>query len=87
MSFAIAPVEVEGRRVKLYVADEDMLRLLQIKDGNACDFLQLVTAYISHRKARQDWSAPPPGLIQWIETLGHRPLFAPAQVGLHLPLD
>ncbi|MFP5457885.1 MAG: hypothetical protein ACLGG7_04050 [Bacteriovoracia bacterium] len=85
MSFAIAPVEVDGRRVKLYLADEDVLRLIHLPYGNDEDFLALVTEYVGQRRQWQLWKAPAPPFVEWLTSLGKKPFFKPGQLGFKLP--
>lgn len=85
LSFAIAPVEVNHRRVKLYVQDEDVLRLIHSAYGVEKDFLQLVKSYIQQRHQWQKWQAPAPGLVDWLTNLGMKPVFSIGQLGFSLP--
>jgi hypothetical protein len=85
MSFAIAPVEIQGKRVKLYLADEDVLRLIHLNYGHEEDFLALVTEYIGKRHQWQIWKAPAPPFVDWLTTHGKKPFFNPGQLGFHLP--
>lgn len=85
MSFAIAPVEVNGRKIKLYVEDQDMLRIIQRPYGKEEDFLHLVKRYIKERHQWQSWQAPAPSFIDWLTTLGQKPVFSVGQLGFSLP--
>ena len=49
LSFAIKPVKVQRRNVKLYVQDKDMLSLLNLPYGKEEDFLELVIRYVTQR--------------------------------------
>ncbi|MBY0515315.1 MAG: hypothetical protein K2P81_00295 [Bacteriovoracaceae bacterium] len=84
MSFAVAPVMVDGKKVKLYLADEDVLRMLHLSYGNEEDFLVLVQRYITQRHEWQKWKAPAPPFIEWLMSLGHRPVFSTGQLGFQL---
>jgi hypothetical protein len=85
LSFAVAPVNVGDRRVKLYLKDEDVLRLLHLPFGHEHDFLALVTEYVGQRHQWQLWQAPAPPFIDWLTTQGKRPVFAQGQLGFKLP--
>lgn len=81
LSFAIKPVEVAGRRVKLYVQDNDMLALLATPFGHEEDFLELVKKYIATRFDWESWRAPAPHFMDWVMVNGKRPLFGAGQLG------
>lgn len=81
LSFAIRPVEVAGRRIKLYVADDDMLNLLNMPYGNEKDFLELVMRYVAQRFEWESWRAPAPPFLDWVRSQGMRPVFVPGQLG------
>lgn len=81
LSFAIRPVVVKGRKVKLYVQDDDMLALLNLPYGDEEDFLELVMCYVTQRFQWEGWRAPAPGFLDWLKTQGKRPLFVPGQLG------
>ncbi len=85
MSFALAPVELAGKKVKLYLLDEDVLRLLHLAYGHAEDFTLLVTEYILQRRQWQAWQAPAPPFVEWLLAQGKKPLFKEGQLGLSLP--
>ncbi len=84
MSFAIAPVSVEGRRVKLYLRDEDVLSLVQLPYGQNDNFLSLVSQYVSQRHQWRQWQALAPSFIDWLKAQGKRPLFYSGQLGFKL---
>lgn len=81
LSFAIKPVEVSGRKVKLYVGDDDMLNLLSMPYGNDKDFLELVMRYVAQRFEWEGWRAPAPPFLDWVKSQGMRPVFVPGQLG------
>ncbi|WPU63595.1 hypothetical protein [Peredibacter starrii] len=81
LSFAIRPVEVSGRKVKLYVGDDDMLNLLSMPYGNDKDFLELVMRYVAQRFEWEGWRAPAPPFLDWVKSQGMRPVFVPGQLG------
>lgn len=81
LSFAIRPVRVEGRTIKLYVEDTDMLSLLSMPYGNEEDFLELVMRYVAQRFQWESWRAPAPHFLDWVTSQGKRPLFSPGQLG------
>jgi hypothetical protein len=81
LSFAIRPVKVGERKIKLYVQDADMLGLLHLGYGKEDDFLELVKRYIAQRFQWEKWNAPAPGLLDWIKSSGQRPVFQSGQLG------
>ena len=83
LSFAIKPVEVGDRKVKLYVRDDDMLNLLSMPYGNEEDFLELVMRYVAQRFEWDKWEAPAPPFLDWVKTQGMRPVFGPGEVGFN----
>lgn len=83
-SFAIKPVIVKGRNVKLYVKDNDLLSLLKMPYGQEEDFLLLVMSYITQRFQWEKWRAPAPPFLDWVVSHGKRPSFRPGQLGLNL---
>jgi hypothetical protein len=80
-SFAIRPVQVAGRKIKLYVKDQDILSLLNLPYGKEEDFLELVMSYITQRFQWEKWHAPAPTFLDWVISHGLRPIFAPRQLG------
>lgn len=86
LSFAIQPVQVAGRKVKLYVQDDDMLSLLNLPYGDEEDFLELVMRYVTQRFQWEQWRAPAPNFLDWLKGQGKRPLFVPGQLGFTPPL-
>jgi hypothetical protein len=85
LSFAVAPVKVGPRLVKLYLADEDVLRLLNLPYGHEMDFLTLVTEYVGQRHQWQAWQAPAPPFVEWLTNQGRKPVFKRGQLGFSLP--
>ncbi len=84
LSFAVRPVEVKGRKVKLYVQDKDMMSLLSMPYGDEEDFLELVMGYVAQRFEWENWRAPAPTFLDWVISHGKRPVFLTGQLGLHL---
>lgn len=84
LSFAVKPVSVLGRIIKLYVRDEDMMSLLHMPYGREEDFLELVMEYVAQRFEWEGWRAPAPTFLDWIISHGKRPIFLPGQLGLSL---
>jgi hypothetical protein len=80
-SFAIRPVHIAGRTIKLYVKDNDILSLLNLPYGKEEDFLTLVMSYITQRFEWERWRAPAPTFLDWVVTHGKRPVFEPGQLG------
>ena len=81
LSFAINPVNVMGRRVKLYLEDDSIMRLLSIPLGEEHDFLELVMKYITMRFHREKWHSPAPTFLDWVKILGKRPVFLRGYLG------
>ncbi|HXH29361.1 MAG TPA: hypothetical protein VNJ01_00990 [Bacteriovoracaceae bacterium] len=81
LSFAVRPVLVRGRKVKLYVKDNDMLGLLNLPYGNEEDFLELVMSYVGQRFLWDKWRAPAPGFLDWVVSQAKRPVLGPGQLG------
>jgi hypothetical protein len=81
MSFCVRPVQVQGRNVKLYIQDTDMVSLLNMPYGNEEDFLELVMRYVAFRFQLESWRAPAPYFLNWVTNQGVRPIFSPGQVG------
>ena len=81
LSFAIKPVKVNGRIVKLYMRDEDILGLLNMPYGKEEDFLELVMSYVAQRFEWEAWRAPAPPFLDWIVSHGKRPVFLQGQLG------
>ena len=84
LSFAIRPVRVQERNVKLYVEDKDMLGLIGLSYGKEEDFLSVISKYIACRFEWQEWKAPSPSLIDWVKNSGLRPVFSQGQVGFYM---
>lgn len=87
LSFAIAPVVVEKRKVKLYLEDESVLNLLSLPYGEDRDFLSMVKDYIKSRFQYELWRAPAPPFLDWVKNQGIRPVFSVGQLGLCLSND
>ena len=81
LSFAIKPVTVDKRNVKLYVQDKDMLSLLNLPYGKEEDFLELVMRYVTQRFEWQAWKAPAPHFLDWVLSRGASPVFSEGQLG------
>lgn len=81
LRFAIKPVNVENRNIKLYVSDQDMLSILHMPYGNEEDFLELVMRYISQRFEWSKWNAPAPPFLEWLTSQGKRAVFQDGQLG------
>lgn len=82
-SFAIKPVVVLDRKVKLYLQDEAVLNLISLPYGTETDFLELVQNYIRQRFLWEEWRAPAPPFIEWVKAQGKKPIFHQGQLGFH----
>jgi hypothetical protein len=80
-SFAIKPVEVNNRRIKLYLEDAAILNLLGLPFGQDQDFIQLVQEYVKCRFQWEEWRAPAPPFLDWVKARGKRPTFMAGQIG------
>jgi hypothetical protein len=81
LSFALRPVQVKKRKVKLYLQDGDVLSLLKINSGTEKDFLAIVEDYI---EMRFDWDTnqqPAPGFLEWVKSRSLKPAFHQGQIG------
>jgi hypothetical protein len=85
LNFALAPAQVGKRKVKLYLRDEDILRLLHMPFGQEVDLMELVTRYIAQRFIWQEWHAPAPLFVDWVAALGLRVLVKQGQLGFSSP--
>ena len=83
LSFAVRPVKVEGRNIKLYLQDDDMVSLLNMPYGKEEDFLELVMRYVAQRFEWESWRAPATPFLDWVVSHGMRPIFLPGQLGFH----
>lgn len=84
LSFAVKPVSVSGRNVKLYIQDQDIMSLLSMPYGSEEDFLELVMRYVAQRFDWESWRAPAPTFLDWLISHGKRPIFLPGQLGFSL---
>lgn len=82
-SFAIRPVSIRGRNIKLYVQDQDMLSVLNLPYGNEEDFLELIMRYVAQRFEWDKWRAPAPSFLDWMVSQGVRPIFREGQLGFY----
>jgi hypothetical protein len=84
LSFAIRPVKVGDRNVKLYLQDECMMNLLTMPFGEDEDFLELVKEYVNLRFQWEKWRAPAPPFLDWLKARAKRPVFSTGQLGFCL---
>lgn len=84
LSFALRPVTVSGRKVKLYLEDESVLELLAIAHGEEEDFLSLVEEYVKQRFLWESYRAPAPLFLEWVKVQAKRPIFKSGQLGFNL---
>lgn len=84
LSFAIRPVKVGHRNVKLYLQDECMMNLLTMPFGEDEDFLELVKEYVNLRFQWEKWRAPAPPFLDWVKARAKRPVFSSGQLGFCL---
>lgn len=84
LSFAIRPVQVGERNVKLYLQDECMMNLLTMPFGEDEDFLELVKEYVLLRFQWEKWRAPAPPFLDWVKARAKRPVFSSGQLGFCL---
>lgn len=84
LSFAIKPVDVGERKVKLYLQDECIMNLISMPFGEDKDFIELVKEYIKLRFQWEEWKAPAPTFIDWVKAQAKRPVFSSGQLGFCL---
>lgn len=84
LSFAVRPVEVDGRKVKLYLQDDAVLNLINLAYGEETDFLTLVKTYVAQRFKWESWRAPAPTFLDWVKNQAKRPVFQSGQLGFTL---
>lgn len=87
LSFALRPVQVQRRAVKLYLQDEDVLSLMRLNSGEEKDFLSIVEDYV---EMRFDWDTsklPAPGFLDWVKSRRLRPAFRGGQMGFGPLID
>lgn len=85
--FTITPVTVLGRKVKLFVEDEDMIQILHFPYGRDVDFLVAVRKYVAMRFQWELWRAPAPKFVDWLRNSGLRPIYFRDQVGINLVVE
>lgn len=81
--FAIKPVEVSNRKIKLYIQDDDVISLIHLPYGEEEDFLELVKQYVNLRFHWEKWRAPAPTFLDWVKAQGKRPVFSRGQIGMN----
>ena len=81
LSFAIKPVEVDGRVVKLYLQDEAILNLLNMSYGEEHNFLDLIAEYVKLRFKWEKWQAPAVPFLEWVKSQAKRPVFTGGDLG------
>lgn len=84
LSFAVRPVTVNERKVKLYLQDDAVLNLIGLPYGHEVDFLDLVRIYVKQRFLWEEWRAPAPTFLDWVKNQGQRPVFNKGQLGFCL---
>lgn len=87
LSFALNPIRVGKKRVKLYLEDQDVISLLRLGEGLEIDFVALTRAYIS---MRLDWDtsrAQAPGFLDWVRAKKLRPTLQRGQLGFTPPVE
>lgn len=83
LSFAIRPVEVDRRNVKLYLMDDAVINLMSLPYGDDHDFLDLVKHYVAMRFNWEKWKAPAPTFLDWVKAQAKRPVFMQGQIGFN----
>lgn len=81
LSFAIRPVEVNKRKVKLYLTDDAVLNLISLPYGHDTDFIELVCEYVRLRFEWEKLKAPAPTFLDWVKAQVRRPVFMQGQIG------
>lgn len=80
-SFVIRPAMVDGRKIKLYVQDPDMIKLLNLNAGEEKSFSDLTRSYIANRLKWQKQNILAPTFLDWIIAIGARPHIEEGELG------
>lgn len=80
-SFVIRPQMVDGRKIKLYVQDRDMIKILNLHIGEHIPLPELTKRYITQRLEWEKKLVPAPSFLDWIVALGKRPLIEEGELG------
>ena len=80
-SFVIRPTMVDGRHIKLYVQDPDMIKLLNLHLGRKVSFSELTRSYIENRLKWQKGNILAPTFLDWIIATGVRPHVEEGELG------
>lgn len=80
-SFVIRPQMVDGRKIKLYVQDRDMIKLLKLHLGEEEALGELTRSYITQRIKWERSLIPAPSFLDWIIATGKRPHISEGELG------
>lgn len=80
-SFVIRPQMVHGKKIKLYVQDRDMIKLLNLHIGDHVPLQELTRAYIGQRIKWEKSLIQAPSFLDWVIAIGKRPLVEEGELG------
>lgn len=80
-SFVIRPQMVDGRKIKLYVQDRDMIKILNLHLGELTPFEDLTKQYIAQRLKWEKSCIPAPTFLDWMVALGKKPYICEGDLG------
>ncbi|HLT23424.1 MAG TPA: hypothetical protein VKZ84_08270 [Bacteriovoracaceae bacterium] len=80
-SFVIKPQMIDGRRIKLYVQDQDMIKILNLHIGEPTSLGELTQKYIGQRLKWEKTCMPAPTFLDWIIANGKRPQVVEGELG------
>lgn len=80
-SFVIRPQMVNGKKVKLYVQDRDMIKLLSLHIGDDVPLEDLTRNYIAQRIKWEKSLIQAPTFLDWVIAIGKRPLIREGELG------
>ena len=80
-SFVIRPQMVDGRSIKLYVQDQDMIKLLSLHMGEVEPLTSLTRHYITQRLKWEKSLMPAPTFLDWIIATGKRAYVSEGELG------
>lgn len=80
-SFVIRPQMVNGKKIKLYVQDRDMIKLLCLHIGDHVPLEELTCHYIAQRMKWEKSLIPAPSFLDWVIAIGKRPLVREGELG------
>lgn len=80
-SFVIRPQMIHGRKIKLYVQDRDMIKILAIHSGEEMPLEDLTKNYIRQRLIWEKTHTLAPSFVDWIMATGKRAIVLEGDLG------